>query len=238
MIQDMERETRIYSSGLVVAAAFAQFVMEEVEKVHTLNIAISGGSTPKLLFSILSEVYGNKIDWSKIHIYWVDERCVPPADEQSNYRMTHANLLNSIAIPPENVHRIYGEDDPTQEVLRYSNIIRQILPIENGIPVFDIMLLGMGDDGHTASIFPPELHLLESQNICAVGIHPSSGQKRITLTGTIINCARQKHFLVSGANKKDVVSEIFNNSKEAINYPAAYIKDAIWWFDKAAAAKL
>lgn len=230
----MKREVRTYSSGLVVAAAFAKHLSEEIAISDKLNIAISGGSTPRLLFSLLSENYNEKIDWSKVHIYWVDERCVPPVDDQSNYKMTSSHLLDAIPIPQENVHRIYGEDDPKQEAERYGTLISQSLPIKKGLPIFDIILLGMGDDGHTASIFPPEMNLLESDNVCEVGTHPNSGQKRITLTGKVINAANQKHFLVVGANKAKVVSEIFSNSKNALAYPAAYIDDAIWWLDSEA----
>ena len=227
----MEREVKTYSSGLVVAAAFAQYLTEQIIISEKLNIAISGGSTPRLLFSILSEVYEDKIDWSKIHIFWVDERCVSPADEQSNYKMTSSHLLGLIPIPQENVNRVYGEDDPKLEAERYSSLIKQSLPIKGGLPIFDMILLGMGDDGHTASIFPPEINLLESENVCEVGNHPNSGKKRITLTGKVINAAKQKHFLVVGSNKEKVVSEIFTNSQNSLQYPAAHIDNAIWWLD-------
>ncbi|MCL4116369.1 UNVERIFIED_CONTAM: hypothetical protein GTU68_026970 [Idotea baltica] len=225
------RKPKVYSSGLVVAAGIAQYLFEQISQVDKINIAVSGGSTPRLLFSILSEVYGKKIDWKKVSLFWVDERCVAPTDNQSNYKMTSHHLLDAVSIPQGNVHRVFGENEPENEAVRYSELIESNLPTIDGVPIFDVVLLGMGDDGHTASIFPPDIDLLDSSNTCAVGVHPESGQKRITLTGRVINAASQIHFLVAGKGKRKVVAEIFGNEPEAQKYPAAYIDNAIWWMD-------
>jgi len=234
MENEIIRNKKVYSSGLVVASAIAQYLYEQISNSDSINIAVSGGSTPRLLFSILSEVYGEKINWPKVSLFWVDERCVPPTDDQSNYKMTVEHLLNAVNIPVDNIHRIHGENDPENEAIRYSRIIENSLPIVGGVPVYDIVLLGMGDDGHTASIFPPDIALLKSSKTCAVGTHPSSGQKRITLTGKVINAAKQVHFLVAGEGKRKVVSEIFNAISIGQKYPAAFINNATWWMDKAA----
>src|SRR5690606_20512735 len=123
--------------------------------------------------------------WTRVHLYWGDERCVPPNDNESNYKMTVDHLLSKIDVPEENVHRIYGENIPKEEAIRYSEVLKSRLPQFEGVPQFDLIILGMGDDGHTASIFPYNIHLWDSGNVCEVAVHPDSGQKRITITGKI-----------------------------------------------------
>jgi len=229
-------KTHIFKNNEVVAAAFADFLQKEIAQVERINIALSGGSTPKVLFDILAKKYADKIRWNKVHFYWGDERCVEPTDEESNYKMTNEKLLKHIKIPSENIHRILGENNPTEEAQRYGDLIETNLNLKGGCPIFDLIILGMGSDGHTASIFPHEMELLEVDKTCAVAIHPESGQRRISLTGKVINTARQVHFLVTGASKNSVVKEIFSKEGSYKNYPAAHIEGAEWWMDEGAGA--
>jgi len=206
------------------------------------HIAFSGGSTPKLLFQTLAKSYLDEIDWKLIHIFWVDDRCVPPDHPESNFGMTKAHLLDHVPIPGENIHRIMGEADPEVEADRYSKALLSQIPLDENIPRFDLIILGIGDDGHTASIFPNQMTLLEHDSICAVGIHPASGQKRITLTGKTICYGKEVIFLVTGSGKSSVVAEIYNQTELATTYPAAHIKPLLnpaeWLVDTAAARKI
>ena len=228
-------EKNIFKDNPEVAEAFAKFLCDEIAKVDNITIALSGGSTPKLLFEVLAKDYKDKIDWSKVHLYWGDERCVSPSDEQSNFRMTNEKLLQKVDIPFSNIHRVYGENTPSVEAYRYGKRIKKNLELKNDLPIFDLIILGMGSDGHTASIFPHQIELLNSKNTCEVAIHPDSGQRRITLTGSVINAAKQIHFLVTGAAKQSVIKEIFSQSGNWETYPASFIKNANWWMDESAA---
>lgn len=226
-----------------VAAAFAEWLCDWLaEQSGPVHIALSGGSTPKVLFRLLAQDYENQINWQRVHLYWGDERCVPPDDPESNYGMTQELLLRHIDIPMANIHRVRGEHDPKEEAKRYGEIIEAELPMEGGYPIFDLIILGMGSDGHTASIFPNSMELLTAASTCAVAVHPDSGQKRITLTGPVINRAREVSFLVTGAGKTDKVRAIIRREGAYLNYPAAHIqpksKHLSWFLDEAAAAEL
>lgn len=232
-------EIRIYNNPIEVAEKFAEYLSELISaKNGPVHIALSGGSTPKLLFSHLSTNY-KKIDWNQVHLYWGDERCVPPTDKESNYKMTTETLLSHIHIPSANIHRVLGENDPETEALRYSEEIKKTVPDANGLPRFDLVMLGMGDDGHTASIFPHQIELLESDKICAIGTNPQSGQKRVTITGKVINNAACVVFLVTGSSKTEKVFEVHKKEKDYKKYPASYINPSngnlIWFMDKDAA---
>ena len=228
-------KTHIYKDNPAVAEAFARYLQKQISTSDVFHIALSGGSTPKALFEYIAKNYAQEIDWKKVHLYWGDERCVAPSHEESNYGMTELKLLRHIDIPFVNVHRVLGTRNPTEEAKRYGEEIVWNLPLKNNSPVFDMVLLGMGGDGHTASIFPHQMELLTSDETCAVAIHPESGQKRITLTGKVINSAKEIHFLVTGASKTKVVKEIFDKTGDYEKYPAAFIKRAEWWMDEAAA---
>ena len=185
-----------FPTGDKLANTFAEHFVNWIQEQeqHDLHIALSGGSTPKTLFAILAqEPYNSSIPCNRLHFYWGDERCVAPDHADSNYGMTHAILLSQIDIPAENIHRSRGEDNPEDEAKRYSEeITKNVLN-----SAFDLIMLGMGDDGHTASIFPHEMHLLENPNVCAVATHPVSGQKRITLTGTTLNSDIKYRFIAN-----------------------------------------
>lgn len=235
---------KIYSSPEDLAVHLAEELKRLSNSLTTyedkISIALSGGSTPKILFQLLAQpLYRDKIKWKKLHLFWGDERCVPPDHPESNYGMTRENLLQHIEIPESNIHRIRGEITPDAAAKAYSKVIRENVPPERDeIPRFDWVLLGVGEDGHTASLFPGSEVLRIKDKICAVAIHPVSGQKRITLTLPVINHAKKVTFLVAGESKRKVVSEILHQSEGFNKYPAAQVNpvqgELIWLLDKAA----
>lgn len=198
-------------------------ITDSLRDNKTFTVALSGGSTPELFFSILGDKYSKSIPWQYVHFFWGDERCVPPDDPESNYGMTFRKLFVKIEIPASNIHRIAGEMDPKKEASRYSEEISAFTKSRDGLPEFDLILLGMGDDGHTASIFPENMELLNSLKICAVSSHPVTKQKRITITGRVINNADYVTFLVTGKKKAAIVEKIINKDNYIHNFPAGNI---------------
>ena len=235
-------EKQIFESPEDAARGFAGYLLAKHKQSERLTIALSGGSTPKILFDLLASEFQDEFDWSKIHLFWGDERCVPPTDSDSNYRMTVEHLLSKIEIPAENIHRVLGENEPQSEAERYSAELMSSLTIANGLPQFDVITLGMGGDGHTASIFPHEMELRTDNRICAIGINPDSGQQRVTLTGPVINNAKAVCFLVTGSGKAEKVDEIFNQDGNYQDYPATHVRpthgDLKWFLDKSSAVNL
>ena len=220
---------------------FAQWIESQSDSSTRLNVALSGGSTPQILFRLWAEKWSDKIPWNRIHFYWGDERCVSPADAESNYGIAKQLWLDKIEIPEANVHRVHGEANPEEERSRYENEIRENLDVdENSIPQFDLVILGMGDDGHTASIFPHQMQFLKSDRVTEVAMHPQTTQKRITLTGTVLNAAQRVAFLITGEGKAAVLSQVINHTGEFESYPAAHIEaqDVAFYVDEAAGKML
>ncbi|WP_420602134.1 6-phosphogluconolactonase [Flagellimonas sp.] len=231
-------ELKIYKDKQEVAEQFSAYFAELVKGKTEFHVALSGGSTPKIVFDVLASDYGDKIDWSKIHFYWGDERCVPPTDDQSNYKMTVDHLFSKITVPKGNIHRVLGEADPIGEAMRYANLLEINLDRVEGIPEFDLVILGMGDDGHTASIFPHEIELWDAKDHCVVATHPDSGQKRVSLNGKVINTAKEVAFLVTGSDKAEKVRTILKKMKGFETYPASLVNPSsgklLWFLDEAA----
>ncbi len=232
----------IFKDKQAIAEAFAEYLAQQIEEAEdAFSIALSGGSTPKILFDHLAKAYKDKVDWSKVKLFWGDERCVPPEDDESNYKMTKTHLLDHIEIPKENVFRIKGEEKPHIESTRYGQLLIGELPAQYQRPQFDLIILGMGEDGHTASIFPNKIELMMSADLTAVAHHPQTNQQRITLTGPVINNAKRVCFLVTGASKAEKVKVILNRASGYKKYPAAHVLpqngELHWWLDEAAAAE-
>lgn len=217
-----------------LADAFAKQLVKWVNEFPNENfhLALSGGKTPSLLFSLLAEKYASQLNWSKIHFWWGDERMVPPADPESNFGVVDKLLFSKIGILSDQIHRVKGETDPIAEVEVYSTEIQLFIPTIYGWPNFDLIMLGMGDDGHTASIFPNQMQLMKSESITAIAVHPDSGQQRITLTGEVLNHAKKVAFLVAGSSKSRIFNEIISGSDNASVYPASYIHPTgeLHWF--------
>ena len=233
---------KIYKDKQKVAEQFSSYFVDQVKDKGTFHVALSGGSTPKIVFDVLAENFSDKVDWNKVHFYWGDERCVPPSDDESNYKMTVEHLFSKIELPKENIHRILGEKDPKGEALRYANLLEINLDRVEGVPQFDLVILGMGDDGHTASIFPHEIELWDAEDHCVVATHPDSGQKRVSINGKVINTAKEVAFLVTGASKAEKVKVVVEKTEGSEAYPASLVHPAsgnlVWFLDEEAAAEL
>ncbi|MCK5709774.1 MAG: 6-phosphogluconolactonase [Deltaproteobacteria bacterium] len=244
----MEKKFYLFEDSAELAAQlavdFKNAVEEKANSSESLTVALSGGHTPKAFFEILAEPpYRDEIPWENVTFFWGDERCVPPDNGESNYKMTNNALLSHINIPASNIHRVLGEDPPTNEALRYENVIEEnVATGVNGFPSFDWIFLGMGDDGHTASLFPGASNLKEMGKICVVAEHPATGQKRISITFPVINNAKRVSFLVAGAAKAPVFKEILEKGSKLLPYPASMVEPENgvleWYLDKAAAPEL
>ncbi len=240
----MNQNLHIFETPEEAARAVAKLILtaakEKTKQSLPFNIALSGGNTPKMLFSILANEYADSIPWHFVRLFWVEERCVPPTHAESNFGMTYENLLKYVPIHDANIFRILGEADPHKEAKRYQALLETQLPLADGIPRFDMILLGMGDDGHTASIFPGNMNLLHSES--TVAVHPVSGQNRITLTGKIINQAEKVVFLINGLSKSSVLQQIIHRKQDFKDLPVSHIHahavPADFYIDKAAAIKL
>lgn len=235
------RRHYIYPDLDTLAAAFVcdvnRFLLESSSEDKAINIAISGGSTPLAVFRQLASLNLTR-EWENVHIYWGDERCVPAMDEESNYGNAKKTFLEPLGYPAERVHPIRGEADPEEEAERYGQLLIDNLPVKNGYPVFDWVWLGLGTDGHTASIFPDQIGLWNSKRPCVVARHPETGQKRVSINGGVINAARRVAFLVAGQEKSRVVNEIVMKEGNYLDYPAFYVAphsgNVEWYLDMSA----
>ena len=147
--------------------------------------------------------------------------------------MAKVYLLDHLPIPEGNIHRVFGEQDPEAEALRYSNLIQRIVPQVSGVPVFDLIMLGMGEDGHVASIFPDQMSLFDHASLCAFAVHPFTGQKRITMTGQLLNNARNVTIITTGKTKEGVLNDLLNNPDREFHYPVSRLREGkgkVTWF--------
>ncbi|MBN2616171.1 MAG: 6-phosphogluconolactonase [Bacteroidales bacterium] len=225
----------------------SDFIAEEIirgisakEKDEDFTLSLSGGNTPKAIFQYISTHFADKTEWNKVKIFWGDERCVPPEDPESNFGMARKFLLDHLPIPQQNIFRICGECEPEQAAERYEKTIRDQVAFNGTGPVFDLFLLGLGPEGHTASIFPDRLSLFESEKWFDVARHPQTGQVRITATGKVINNARDIFFLVSGDEKKEIVKKIVKKEPGWKNLPASHVQalhGSVYWLTDEAAAQ-
>lgn len=221
-----------------LADAFAQHLIAWINdaREEVFHLALSGGRTPSLFFSLLAAKYAQYVPWSKIHFWWGDERMVPADHPESNFGEVNKLLFSKIGVMPIQIHPIKGENDPVTEANRYGSEISFTVPFINNLPSFDLIMLGLGEDGHTASIFPDQMHLMDSNEITGIASHPISGQKRITLTGKVLNNAKRVAFLISGESKAQIFDNIIHESKDALLYPASHIHpngELHWLVDEA-----
>ena len=222
---------------------FALILLNGIKNIDGyFHLALSGGSTPKAVFNYLAKNYKRKIDWNRVKFFWGDERCVPSDHTDSNYKLAVDNLIAELEISINNIFRIHGEKIPEEEAINYSNVLLKNIPVENSLPRFDLIWLGLGEDGHTTSIFPNFLDLFETKSICAIAEHPVTLQKRITITGSVINNAAQIVFIASGESKSEVIDTILNKKEGFEKLPASYVNpkngNLIWLIDKNAACLL
>jgi 6-phosphogluconolactonase len=233
-------------TALAVARLFAKKVEEAVAKRGVARVALSGGSTPQASFKLLADPAGpfaQTVPWDKVFLYWVDERCVPPDNAESNYGVCRDLLLSKVPIPESNVFRMEGELEPEEAAARYETYLRNSMKLEGAeSPHFDLLLLGMGPDGHTASLFP-HTEGLEVIDRLVIPNHVVQKETwRITLTAPVINQAAEVVFAIEGAGKTDVLAEVLTGPRDPERLPSQLIRPwngkLLFLLDEAAAAKL
>tara|TARA_B100000686_G_scaffold346446_1_gene433152 strand:- start:3991 stop:4731 length:741 start_codon:yes stop_codon:yes gene_type:complete len=217
---------------------------QALKKQTTFSVGLSGGKTPSMVFQHLKKFDNWKIiPWNVVHIFWADERCVPPDHSESNYRLASELILKDLPIPEENIHRIHGENDPMTEANRYTEELMGHFNLNIGqVPSLDWIFLGVGTDGHTASIFPKSTIKDTVTKLCYVATHPKTGQKRITLSLSTINMAKRITVIIAGQEKATIVSKIMNPASREKHLPVKMIRlvagSILWALDEEAASKI
>ena len=225
----------------------AQYVVriasESIVTRGRFTIALSGGTTPRTLYGLLGgEPYLSQIDWALVHIFWSDERCVPPDSPDSNYHMAQEVLLSRIPIPAQQVHRMPA-DQPDRDAASqaYAEEMQRTFGT-NGIPSFDLIQLGMGPEGHTASLFPHQASLHEQQRLVIPVSVPKPPPDRLTFTPPVLNAARNVLFLVTGADKADALHAVLEGPYQPDEYPAQIVRpphgEVVWMLDTAVAQNI
>ena len=225
---------------------FVEMISEATEANGRARIAISGGSTPKAAFQLLadpSQPFEKRMPWEDVDLFWVDERTVPPDHPDSNYRMTREALLDHVPLHAQQIHRMQGELAPDVAAAQYESELRNTFRLEGAeSPRFDLLQLGMGPDGHTASLFPHTAAIHEMNRLVTANQVPQMNTWRITLTWPVINHARSVFFLIAGADKASRVHEVFTGSRDPERLPSQLIWPSsgilTLFLDKAAAALL
>ena len=208
-------------------------------------VALAGGSTPKVMFDLLSATpRREQVAWENVRFYFGDERCVPPDDPSSNFGMANRTMLSKLALRPEQIHRMRGEDEPAQAALEYERELRAFFHIEQpgDFPRFNLLLLGLGENAHVASLFPRHPALHEETRLAVAVVVEAAPSRRISLTMPVINSAERVMFLVSGENKAAAVKNILRGPADPEQYPAQLVNPhsgkIVWLMDKAAASAL
>jgi 6-phosphogluconolactonase len=240
----------VWPSAAAVALASAQLFAKKVEEAVAsrgiARIAISGGSTPQATFKLLADPahrFLATVPWDKLQLFWVDERCVPPDNPESNYGVCRELLLTKVPIPEANVFRMEGELDPEEAASRYESTLRNVMKLEGAeSPAFDLVVLGMGPDGHTASLFPHTEALNEMGRLVVANHVPQKDTWRITLTWPVINQGFEVAFEIEGRGKTDVLAEVLTGPRDPERLPSQLIRPAngklLFLLDEDAAAKL
>ena len=236
-------EIRVLPNPAEVARAAADELVDAahdaVSNRGVFRVALSGGGTPRALFQALaSRRFRGRIDWGRARVFFVDERSVPPTHERSNYRMAKEHLLGPLRIPEANVFRMRGEDDPRHAARDYARVLSR--EFAGDTPRFDSVLLGVGADGHTASLFPGTPAATERRRPAVANFVPAQGEWRITLTLPVLNAARRVVFAAVGEEKRSIVSSILRRRRGSSSLPASLVKpkrgSLVWVLDEAAAA--
>lgn len=236
----------------LMRAAAELFVAASIDAIGASDrfaVALSGGATPQSLYTLLAtDAYASRIDWSRVHIFWGDERSVPPSSPESNYRRARVALLARVPVPAANVHRIRGEDEPAAAAAAYERKLRELFRTPVGAPRsttgarFDLILLGLGDDGHTASLFPGSATLHETRRWVMAEEFADVSISRVTLTPVVINAASEVLFLVSGREKSATLKRVLEGPRQPDALPAQAIAPSAgrlrWLVDADAAADL
>lgn len=230
-----------HASALAAAAGelFVELGHKAISKRGIFHVALSGGSTPRIVHAWIAQ-HGTDLDWSKVHLWFGDERCVPPDHPDSNYRMARETLIDAIDIPEQHIHPMRGEFKPIEAADIYENELRSIFDAD--LPRFDLVYLGLGDDGHTASLFPHTTALSQTERWVVANHVQKLGAWRLTLTAPVINHARVVAFLVVGETKADALYTVVHGEYQPDDTPAQMIHPThgrlVWLVDDAAAKRL
>jgi len=250
MGKELKIEYSVVEDAAALAACAAEHLTQEIEKAVAARgrarVAISGGSTPKATFGLLADPgqpWRKRLPWDKLELFWVDERCVPPENADSNFRMTREAMLDRVPLKPEQVHRMEGELDPVAGAARYESLLRNAFRLEGAeSPRFDLVQLGMGPDGHTASLFPHTAALTEMSHLVTANHVVNKDAWRITLTWPVINNGSSVFFLIGGTDKAKPLHEVFMGPHDPERLPSQLIWPSsgilTLILDKAAAALL
>ncbi len=227
--------------ALEATRRFAELAKSLTASTGRFSVALSGGSTPKAMFQILAEKpFADALPWRSIYFFWGDERCVPPDHADSNYRMANETLLSKVPIPRENIFRIPAEEDHQRAAIDYSETLRNFF--HEKWPHFDLVFLGMGADGHTASLFPGTAALSVTERVAVANYVDKFQSWRITLTADAINKARNIIFLVAGQDKAPALKEVVQGPRDSDQFPSQLIEPdygaLLWMIDEAAASLL
>ncbi len=243
----MNVDIMVFSDGEQLSHAATRYVVQVANEAlaeHShFTIALSGGSTPKKLYSLLAlEPYRNQIDWTKAEIFWADERCVPPDDAESNFHLAHEVMLSKLPIPASQIHRMPAdESDRVAASAAYEQELRRVFGTD-GVPSFDLIQLGLGPEAHTASLFPHQASLRETERLVMSVTVPKPPPPRLTLTPPVLNAANHILFLVTGAEKADAVRAVLEGDYQPEEYPAQIVHptqgEVTWMLDTAAASTL
>ena len=252
--RDVEILSDVGALHEAAAERFVRIVTSSIQHNGRCSVALAGGATPNGLYALLaSKPFRSRVPWHAVHVFWGDERCVPPDDPRSNYRAAYELLLAHVPVLPANIHRIEGEREPSEAAARYETSLRAHFETPIGAPRFapearfDLVLLGLGTDGHTASLFPGGNALHERERWVTADYAPSQGAWRVTLTPPLLNAAARVQFMVAGSDKREILTEVLAhghraNAKAAsgdVGYPAQAIvplEGELCWLVDAAAA--
>jgi 6-phosphogluconolactonase len=237
----MTVQSFVYENAQAASEACARKIVELLGRALAAepraSLAVSGGTTPKLMFAEMAKA---NFDWSKVHLFWVDERLVQPTDSQSNYKLTKENFIDPAHFPSANIHRIQGELPPQEAAKLYENDIRSFFNLSPGAaPQFDIVHRGMGPDAHTASLFPGEPLIDDRRNLVSAVYAEKFHQWRVTLLPAVLEAARHTLMLAAGDDKAEPLQAVLHQPYDPKKYPAQITTydghGVIWYLDKAAA---
>jgi 6-phosphogluconolactonase len=240
----LSTQRKSYPDPIAAAEACGAYLLSQLETAFSgegnASLALSGGSSPKPMFDYMARA---AFDWSRVRIFWVDERAVPPTDEQSNYRLVYEHLITPAHIPDRNVFRVHTELPPKEAARRYSaDLLESFGTGEDVLPRFDVIHLGMGADAHTASLFPGEPLLEDRDNLTGAVYVEKIAQWRITLLPGVLLAARQIAVLVTGSDKAQALQHVFRGSYSPLEYPAQILthdaRHTTWFMDEASSQSL
>jgi 6-phosphogluconolactonase len=229
---------RVLTAEDIAFAALQNFIaaaQSAIDLRATFKVAMSGGQTPEKFFQMLGrDSQAAQLQWDKIHIFWVDERCVAPDDKDSNYRMANEAFICKVPIPFENIHRVHAENSNYDQVVNsYEQTLRKVFELSAGqVPQFDLIILGMGDDGHIASLFPNSYEPLDVADLVSAVYLKNGAHNRITLTHPVIQASRKILVLVSGQRKAETLKNVFESETDELKYPVHWlwpVLDKVTW---------